>query len=195
MTIGATSEGIFVALLPQRGPALVEALREAAVRHLGERPLAGWQIEYGLLPGIPGAVAFRLSHATEPFPWHQGGLTHLARLVSAVGPGRCWALAVERGAGSDLLARAECAVFDRGRERIPERPADDPAEVLAWFAEQLALSENEVLALFGACDRRASLQVDAGVPLDEVDEILERARREFARYRALRDARERGQGG
>lgn len=195
MTTGVSSEGIFVALLPQRGPALIEALREACVRYLGERPLSGWQVEYGLLPSSPGAVVFRLCHATESFPWLQGGLAHLARLASAIGPGRCWGLALERRVGPEPFASAAGVAFDRGREMALERPAEEPAELLAWFGEQLALSENEVLALFGACDQRASLAAGPGMPLDEIDEILDRARREFARYRALRDARERGEGG
>ncbi len=184
-----------MALLSPRGPTLVEALREAAIRFLAERPLAGWQLEYGRVPSMPGAVAFRLSHVAELFPWRAGGLTHLARLVSAVGQCRCWGLALDRQRGTEPAASVEAAAFDRGHERVLEVPADDPVEVLAWFGEQLALSENEVLALFGVPDQRVGLSVGPPGPLDEIDEILDRARREFARYRALRDARERGQGG
>jgi hypothetical protein len=192
MTTRATAEGIFVALLPQRGQALVEALREAARQFLGESAPAGWALEYGLIAAPAGAVAFRLVHEAEAFGWRESGFGHLARLASVAGPGRCFGLALERQ-GSGPPAWADGIAFDGGRRLTEEQAAAEPAEILAWFGEQLALSENEVLALLGACDLRVELGGGERGP-DEIDEILARARREFERYRALRDARERGQG-
>jgi hypothetical protein len=195
MTTGATFEGIYVAFLPQGGRALADALREASRQFLGERPHAGWYLEYGLLSAMPGAVAFRLCNEVEPFAWRSAGFVRLASLASAIGPGRCFGLALQRRPGPEPLSWAEGVAFDGGRRVAHEQDLADPAEALAWFGEQLALSENEVLALFGACDQRIGLQAGAERPLDEIDEILDRARREFERYRALRDARERGERG
>lgn len=192
-TTGSTFEGVFVALLPQRGSTLAEALREAAREFLGERPLAGWSVEYGLLAAPAGAVVFRLVHESEPpVGWRDGAFSHLARIASTFGPGRCWALALERQGGADPKGWAEGVAFQDGERLALEQTDSEPAEVLAWFGEQLALSENEVLALFGSCDQRINLLAGPERPLDEIDEILDRARREFEHYRALRDARERG---
>ncbi len=193
-TTGSTFEGVFVALLPQRGSMLAEALREAAREFLAERPLAGWSLEYGLLATPVGGVVFRLVHDGElAIGWRDGSFSELARIASASGPGRCWSLALERRGGVEPKGWAEGVAFEDGERRMLEKTESEPAEILAWFGEQLALSENEVLSLFGSCDQRINLLAGPERPLDEIDEILERARREFERYRALRDARERGE--
>jgi hypothetical protein len=190
-------EGIFVALVPQRGSALLELLRDAARQFLGDKAdPSSWSLELGPLSAPAGAVAFRLTHASDPFPWRDGRYDELARLVSKLGPGRCWALSVEKlskaGVGDGW---AEGVHYDRGERRGHEEGAgaEGPAGLLAWFGEQLALSENEVLALFEAPDQRAGL-VDGGERgEDEIDLLLDKARKEYQRYQQLKEQRERSQ--
>ena len=189
-------EGIFVALVPQRGTALIELLRDVARQYLGGKDLQGWVLETGQLTAPAGAVAFRLAHVSDPFPWRDGRYDELARLVSKLGPGRCWALSIEKldkvGEGDGW---AEGVSYDRGERRDHEEAsgADGPASLLAWFGEQLALSENEVLGLFEACDQRVSL-VEGGERFeDEIDRLLDKARKEYQRYRELKEQRERSQ--
>ena len=186
----ATYEGIFVALVPQRGSERVDLLREAARQFLGDRDTRLWVIEFGPLRTPAGAVVFRLSCASEVFPWKDGGHAELARLVSKLGPGRCWALALEKARGDD--GWAEGLAYDRGDRVAAEESASGAAELLAWFGEQLALSENEVLALFESCDQSVALNSGEERFEDEIDQILARARKEFQRYRELKEARERG---
>lgn len=186
-------EGVFVALVPQRGSELLELLREAARQILGDRAPRGWTLEFGPLRTPAGAVVFRLTSASEAFPWRDGGLADLAKAVSHLGPGRCWALALEKAKGD--AGWGEGVAFDRGERLASEESSGGSAELLAWFGEQLALSENEVLALFESCDQSAPLEAGAERFEDEVDQLLEKARKEFQRYRELKEARERGQAG
>ncbi|HEY3445017.1 MAG TPA: hypothetical protein VGK67_01590 [Myxococcales bacterium] len=183
-----TYEGVFVALLPQRGSELVDLLREALRQFLGNRDARSWNIEFGALRTPAGAVVFRPTSGAEDFPWKEG-FADLAKLVSQLGPGRCWALAQQKGRGEE--GWAEGAVFDRGERVGGEESAGGAGDVLAWYAEQLALSENEVLALFESCDQRAGLTSGQERIEDEIDQILEKARQEFQRYRELKEARER----
>ena len=184
-------EGIFVALVPQRQSALIELLREACREFLGPRELKSWSIELGQLASPAGTVAFRLTHPSEPFPWRDGA--QLAEVVSRLGPGRCWAMAMEtRPRAGDSESWAEGVGYDRG-ERVGYEEASGPdgrADLLAWFGEQLALSENEVHALFESCDQAAGVLEGEEHFDDEIDQILSRARGEFERYRRLKDARE-----
>jgi hypothetical protein len=187
-------EGIFVALLPQRQSALIDLLREACRELLGSRELKSWSIELGQLASPTGTVAFRLKHPSEPFPWRDGAPAQLAEIVSRLGPGRCWAIAMEtRPRGGESEGWAEGVVYDRG-ERVGYEESSGPdgrADLLAWFGEQLALSENEVLALFESCDQIVGVLEGEERFDDEIDQILSRARQEFERYRRLKDARER----
>ncbi|MBI5548086.1 MAG: hypothetical protein HY901_29755 [Deltaproteobacteria bacterium] len=185
----AVYEGVFVALVPQRGAELLELLREAGRAFLGERDARSWTIELGPLRTPAGAVVFRLVSTVEPFPWRDGSYAELASLVSKQGPGRCWALALQQGKGDE--GWAEGIAFDRGERVAGEESKAGRAELLAWFGEQLALSENEVLALFESCDQSVGLVSGQERIEDEVDQILERARKEFQRYRELKEARER----
>jgi hypothetical protein len=187
----ASYEGIFVALVPQRGSELVELLREVARQFLGDRDSRTWAIEFGPLRTPAGAVVFRLASTAEPFPWRDGAFVDLARHVSQLGPGRCWGLAMEKAKAED--GWAEGVAFDRGERLAGEESTSGPQEILAWFGEQLALSENEVVALFESCDQSAGLTSGQERIEDEIDQILERARREFQRYRELKEARERGE--
>ena len=185
----ATYEGVFVALVPQRGSELVDLLREAVRQFLGDRDVRSWSIELGPLRTPAGAVVFRPSSKAEPFPWKEGGFVDLAKLVSQLGPGRCWALALQKGRSDQ--GWAEGAAFDRGERVGGEESNGGGAELLAWFGEQLALSENEVLALFESFDQVVGLTSGQERIEDEIDQILERARQEFRRYRELKEARER----
>jgi hypothetical protein len=186
-----TYEGILVALLPQRSSALLELLREASKELLGARELSTWNLEFGQLRSPAGTVAFRLTHPSEPFPWRDGGAAQLAEIVSRLGPGRCWAVALENPARvGESEGWAEGVVFDRG-ERVgyeESSGAEGRSDLLAWFAEQLALSENEVLALFESCDQVAGILEGEERVDDEIDQILARARNEFERYRQLKTA-------
>ncbi len=184
-------EGVFVALVPQRGSELVDLLREAARQFLGTRDPRPWTIEYGPLRTPAGAVVFRLTSKSEAFPWLDGGHHEIARLVSALGPGRCWALGLEESRGGE--GWAEGVIFDRGERLTVEESTSGSAELLAWFAEQLALSENEVLALFESCDQAVGLSSGAERVEDEIDQILEKARREFRRYQQLKGTRQKGE--
>ncbi|MGC4113557.1 MAG: hypothetical protein QM765_02605 [Myxococcales bacterium] len=184
----ATYEGVFVALLPQRGSELADLLREALKQYLGDRDPRAWSIEFGALRTPAGAVVFRPASGAEAFPW-KDGFADLAKLVSQLGPGRCWALAMQKGRSDE--GWAEGAAFDRGERVGGEESATGTGDVLAWFAEQLALSENEVLALFESCDQTVGLTSGQERIEDEIDQILERARKEFQRYRQLKEARER----
>ena len=185
-----TYEGIFVALVPQRGSERVDLLREAGRQLLRDKDPRAWVLEFGPLRTPSGAVVFRLSSATEAFPWKDGAVAELARLVSKLGPGRCWALAMERSKSEE--GWAEGAAYDRGERLAGDESSSGPAELLAWFGEQLALSENEVVALFESCDQSVGLDSGEERFEDEIDQILERARKEFQRYRELKEARERG---
>ena len=49
-----------------------------------------------------------------------------------------------------------------------------------------------MLALFESCDQSAGITSGQERIEDEIDQILERARKEFQRYRELKEARERG---
>jgi hypothetical protein len=190
-----TYEGVLVALLPQRGEALVEVLRDAASRVLGERDRNLWTIEFGHLRSPAGGVAFRLSSASEPFPWRDGGAIDLARAISELGPGRCWALALEKvQKHGEVAGWAEGAIYDRGAQVTYEDAAGPSArnDLLAWFGEELALSENEVLAVLESCDQTVGVIAGDERFEDEVDQALARARREFQRYRQLKEGRERG---
>ena len=186
-------EGIFVALVPQRASSLLELLREATREFLGARELKDWGIELGYLASPAGTVAFRLTHPTEPFPWREGGASQLAEIVSRLGPGRCWALAMERKPrAGESEGWAEGVIYDRG-ERVGGEEAggsEGHADLLAWFGEQLALSENEVLALFESCDQGAGVLEGDERFDDEIDQILSRARREFERYHKLKGERD-----
>jgi hypothetical protein len=186
-------EGVFVVLLPQRGRALTELLLDAARQFLGERDLRSWSLEYGPLSTPAGAVAFRLSHPNQPFPWREI-TADLALSLSKLGPGRCWALVMEKPSrGGEGEGWAEGFAYDRG-ERVGYEEASGPSsstDLMAWFGEELALSENEVQALFESCEQRISMVAGEAKAEDEIDQILERARQEFQRYRELRDARER----
>jgi len=186
----ATYEGVFVALVPQRGSELVDLLREGLRQFLGDRDVRTWTIEFGSLRTPAGAVVFRPTSSTEPFPWKEGGFAELAKLVSHLGPGRCWALALQKGKSSDE-GWAEGVAFDRGERVGGEESSTGGSDLLAWFGEQLALSENEVLALFESCDQSVGLTSGQERIEDEIDQILERARKEFQRYRELKEARER----
>lgn len=185
-----TCEGVFVALVPQRGSELVELLREAVRQFLGDRDHRPWTIELGPLRTPAGAVAFRLVLTEESFSLREG-YADLARLVSQLGPGRCWALALEKSKGEE--GWAEGVAFDRGERLAFEESNAGSTEILAWFGEQLALSENEVLALFEVCDQSVGLDSGQERFEDEIDQILERARKEYQRYQELKEARERGQ--
>jgi hypothetical protein len=190
-------EGVFVALIPQRGSALLELLREAGREMLGARELKSWNVELGQLGSPAGAVAFRLSHPTEPFPWRDGGPAQLAEIVSRMGPGRCWAVALEQAPRTgENEGWAETVAFDRG-ERVGGEEStgvDAASDQLAWLGEQLALSENEVLALFESCDQTAGLLEGEERFDDEIDQILARARQEYERYRQLRGGDDDGEG-
>ncbi len=189
-------EGVFVALVPQRGNALLELLRSAARQFLGDKETHSWTIELGHVQSPAGAVVFRLSNPAKPFPWRDGSYAQLARAVSEAGPGRCWAIAVERiPRVGDSEGWAEGVAFDRGEQQAVEEctGADGPSELRAWFGEQLALSENEVLALFESCDQRVGVTAGEEKYEDEIDQILGRARREFDHYRKLKSERERTQ--
>jgi hypothetical protein len=189
-------EGVYVALVPQRGSALLELLRQAARQFLGDKDLKSWSVEFGHLATPSGAVVFRLNNPNEPFNWRDGGYAQLARVVSELGPGRCWAMAVERAPRTgDAEGWAEGVAFDRGERVAIEESAgaEGAADLRAWFGEQLALSENEVLALFESCDQRAGVVAGEEKSEDEIDQILGRARREFDRYKQLKAERERQQ--
>lgn len=194
MKTPAPCEGIFVALVPQRGSALLELLREASRQLLADRDLQGWTIEFGQLQTPAGGVALRLTHPTEKLPWRDGKAFALAEQLSKAGPGRCWALALEKP--GDGEGWAEGVAFDRGEQTDSEESTgvDAPAAITAWLGEQLALSENEVLALFEACDQQVELQEASAKGEDEIDQLLDRARKEFQRYRELKERRERSEG-
>lgn len=184
----ATYEGVFVALVPQRGSELADLLREALRQFLGDRDARSWNVEFGSLRTPAGAVVFRPTSPAEAFPW-KDGFADLAKLVSQLGPGRCWALAAQKGKVEE--GWAEGVAFDRGDRVGGEESRGGAGDVLAWFGEQLALSENEVVALFESCDQSVGLTSGQERIEDEIDQILERARKEFQRYRELKEARER----
>jgi hypothetical protein len=183
-------EGVFVALLPQRGSELLELLREVSKQFLGDRDPRSWALELGPLQTPAGAIAFRLVSSQEDFPWRDGAAAEFCRRVSLLGPGRCWVLAIEKGRG-EFEGWCEGMVYDRGERKDYEESNNGSTDLLAWFGEQLALSENEVMALFESCDQTMSLTGGAGQFEDEIDSILDRAKREFQKYRELKQARER----
>lgn len=190
-----TYEGIFVALLPQRGDALLELLRDCAGRFLEGKDKDAWSIEYGALTSPAGGVAFRLAHATDVFPWRDGGYMELARAVSKHGQGRVWAVGLEKVAKlGEPEGWAEGIIFDRGEQTLFEEATGPSArtDLVAWFAQELALSENEVMAVFESCDQSAGVVAGEEKFEDEVDQALARARREFLRYQQLKEERERG---
>lgn len=189
-------EGIFVALLPQKGSSLHELLREAAGQFLGDREKRLWSIELGPVKGPTANAVFRLRHPTEPFPWRESGYMELARLVSKQGAGRVWAFVHERSRAGARGGWAEAVCYDNGEQsdHFEVTGADASAELFAWVGEALALSENEVLALFESCDQTIGLLEGSERFEDEVDQALERARREYQRYLDLKRAREKGEG-
>ncbi|MFN7134679.1 MAG: hypothetical protein ACK4N5_21550 [Myxococcales bacterium] len=189
---GRAFEGIFIALVPQRASALLELLREAAGQFLGERDQRQWSLEYGALKSPSGTVAFRLSHSTEPFPWGNSGYLELARLVSKLGPGKVWALVSRPPGKGERDGWAEAVVYDGGErtEHFEATGPDARGELHAWAGEELALSENELLALYESCEQTASVEEGTGRFEDEVDQALDRARREYQRYQELKRARE-----
>ena len=190
-------EGVILALVSQRGAALVELLREVAQQWLGERDARSWSIEFGQVSSPAGAVVFRLISADGAFPWREGAPADLARLASKLGPGRGWALALEKVArAADDEGWAEAVAYDRGDQVALEEASGQggAATLLAWFGELLALSENEVLALFESCDQVVGVTAGEERFEDEIDQILDRARKEFQRYRDLKAAREKGEG-
>ncbi len=190
-------EGVFVALLPQKGSGLIELLRDASSQFLGEREKRLWSIELGPLKGPTANAVFRLRHPTEPFPWRDSGYMDLARRVSRLAGGRVFGVVYEQPTrAGDRAGWAEAVCYDSGEraDHFEAKGTDAASELFAWVGEALAMSENEVLALFESCDQVVGLEEGSERFEDEVDQALERARREYQRYQELKRAREKGEG-